>query len=425
MPSISADPQTHCQGTGPRWGSVGINGQEDKFFSESWLGALSGGMLDVLVFIESTDPSSEAVLSNYARQVAEIAPSFRGRPFGVQDASLTVNVTAVGAPTVPPHPGYSRIGGEEGFRLRAAVWEETAAAPAVICAHVVVTNLDLQNPLLFTFELGGRAPPASKEMLTVRRIFGPGAVANLTTNNGSRWLPVQAWLAPADTGIFQAGCTVSLANASNIAQPDVETPALRRTAGWSTPGFGGVDPLVSITSDTTVAKDGRHSARIRLPSAVPLVLAFPGKQLVPPPPLVHFGMNGTVKVPAGYPQVGNSITLLPGHTYSVSLAVQATPPGTTVELMGGMWRIEQLLVKEMEPNVRANYSGTTLGKVVVAAGQGWQELTATVAVPAATPGVGNNGTALQLRITPPESERGLGATAWVDSASVVDVADLP
>ena len=135
-------------------------------------------------------------------------------------------------------------------------------------------------------------------------------------------------------------------------------------------------------------------------------------------------MNDTVKVPAGYPQVGNSITLLPGHTYSVSLAVQATPPGTTVELMGGMWRIEQLLVKEMEPNMRANYSGTTLGKVVVAAGQGWQELTATVAVPAATPGVGNNGTALQLRITPPESERGLGATAWVDSASVVDVADL-
>ena len=203
MPSISADPKRICQGTGPRWGSVGINGQEDKFFSESWLGALSGGMLDVLVFIESTDPSSEAVLSNYARQVAEIAPSFRGRPFGVEGAALTVNVTAAGAPTVPPHPGYSRIGGEEGFRLRAAVWEETAAAPAVICAHVVVTNLDLQNPLLFTFELGGRAPPASKEMLTVRRIFGPGAVANLTTNDGSRWLPVQAWLAPADTGIFR------------------------------------------------------------------------------------------------------------------------------------------------------------------------------------------------------------------------------
>ena len=65
------------------------------------------------------------------------------------------------------------------------------------------------------------------------------------------------------------------------------------------------------------------------------------------------------------------------------------------------------------------------GVIQIGERKGWQELTATVVVPAATPGVGNNGTALQLRITPPESERGLGATAWVDSASVVDVADLP
>ena len=52
-----------------------------------------------------------------------------------------------------------------------------------------------------------------------------------------------------------------------------------------------------------------------------------------------------LNVPLGYPLVGESATLLPGHTYHVSLAVQATPPGTTVELMGGLWHLQKLLVK--------------------------------------------------------------------------------
>jgi hypothetical protein len=82
---------------------------------------------------------------------------------------------------------------------------------------------------------------------------------------------------------------------------------------------------------------GRHSTKIQLPSATPLVLPFPGKQLVPGPPLVHWGMNNSAHVPVGYPQIGSSITLLPEHTYHVSLAVQATPPGTIIELLGGLW----------------------------------------------------------------------------------------
>ena len=374
-------------------------------------------------------------MSNYARQAAEIGPSFRGRPFGAAGAALTVNATAVGAPTVPPHAGFNHVGGEEGWRLRATVWEETAAAPAVICAHVVVTNLDQADPLLFTFDLGGRAPPASATMLTAQRIFGPGKIGNATTADGSSWSAVQEWLAPSETGIYRIGCEPAkapTANATNIAEPDTESPALRGAAGWSRPSFGGVDPLVSMTSDTTVAKEGRHSVKIRLPTAVPLVLPFPGKQLVHPPDLIHFGMNASAygpvsregaKVPKGYPQLGG-VTLLPEHPYHVSLAVQATPPGTTIELLGGLWRVEKLIVQEMSPHIRANYTGTTLGKLVTAAGATWQELKATVVVPAATMGVGNNGTALQLRITPPESERGLGATVWFDSASVVDAADL-
>jgi hypothetical protein len=70
--------------------------------------------------------------------------------------------------------------------------------------------------------------------------------------------------------------------------------------------------------------------------------------------------------------------------------------------------------------VRANYTGSTLGQLEVAAGcPGWQKLKATVVVPAASPGPGHNGTALQLRVTPPKSERGWGATVWFDEAVVV------
>jgi hypothetical protein len=345
---VRFEPICNCPGAAANWGSVGITGQEEKFLSESWLGAVSAGMLDVLVFISQGDPSSEAVLSNYARQAAEIGPSFRGRPFGADGAKLTVNATAIGAPTAAPHPGFNRIGGEEGWRLRATVWEEAAAAPAIICAHVIVTNLDVDNPLLFTFQLGGRAPPtagaaASAALLTAQRIFGAGKVTgNLTTSDRSAWQPVQAWLSPAETGIYRIGCEAAKpppANSSNIAKADIESAALRSVAGWAKPAFGGVDALVHISSDTTVAKEGRHSTKMRLPSADPVVLPFPGKQLVPPPPLVHYGMNASVHVPMGYPQVGGSITLLPGHTYDVSLAVQATPPGTKVELLGGLWHI--------------------------------------------------------------------------------------
>ena len=161
---VPFEPVCNCPGVAANWGSAGITGQEEKFLSESWIGAISGGMLDVLVFIEEGDINSDAVMYNYARQAAEIGPSFRGRPFGSEGAALTVNASAVGAPTTSPHAGFNRIGGEDGWRLRAAVWEENAAAPAVIRAHVVVTNLDMENPLLFTFELGGRMPPPSTDV---------------------------------------------------------------------------------------------------------------------------------------------------------------------------------------------------------------------------------------------------------------------
>lgn len=414
------EPICNCPGVDTIWGTRGITGQENKLLSESWLGAVSGGMLDLLVFIEQGCPWTEAVMTSYARQAAEISPSFRGRGFRVeqQEAALTVDASALTAPTSPPHSVFGRVGGEYGWQLRATVWEEEPAAPAVICAHVVVTNLDLDDPLLFQFELGGRAPPTSN--ISAIRIFGPGRVTgHLTTTDGSAWLPVQAWLGPAETGIYRIGCQEPAKGSTNLASVPIESQALNRVAGWSTVGCGGENALVQMTSDAAVAVEGRHSLKVVLPSADPLVFPFPGKQLSPPPPMLRWGAT-----------VGGSITLLPGHTYHISLAVQATPPGTVVELLGGLWRTTTEDRNEYGADDCSNYTGHTFGKVVVTS-QGWQDLNATVAVPRAVEAASDvgganvwNGTALQLRVTPPGSERGWGATAWLDKASVVDVAGL-
>ena len=92
---------------------------------------------------------------------------------------------------------------------------------------------------------------------------------------------------------------------------------------------------------------------------------------------------------------GRSVTLLAGHTYDVSLSVQASPAGTTVELLDGYWTVQNgSTVREAEPDIRAAYvQRSVLGSV--AGNQSWQLLAAHVAVPAAT--AGRNGTALQLR----------------------------
>ena len=117
-------------------GTVGIFGQETMLLSQSWLGAIDAGTLDILVFIEGANLATESVIAQYARQVAELAPSFRGR-FGTP--ALTINATALGPPPIAANPNpHTLVGGASGLQLRAAVWEEEPQAPAVVCVHVAV-----------------------------------------------------------------------------------------------------------------------------------------------------------------------------------------------------------------------------------------------------------------------------------------------
>jgi hypothetical protein len=103
------------------------------------------------------------------------------------------------------------------------------------------------------------------------------------------------------------------------------------------------------------------------------------------------------------------------------MAIQATPPGTTVELMAGTWLVIDDVLKEFAPSAYCSYNGTTLGLWTAGVAElpgEWGVLSASVRVPNATPT--QNGTALQLRVTPPTSERGLGATLWFDAVTVVE-----
>ena len=75
------EPICNCPGVASQWGSYGIGGQEEKLLSEAWVGAISGGMLDNLIFIEEGDSNSDAVMC--------VLPSLTSRP------SLLVSISIV------------------------------------------------------------------------------------------------------------------------------------------------------------------------------------------------------------------------------------------------------------------------------------------------------------------------------------------
>ena len=101
--------------------------------------------------------------------------------------------------------------------------------------------------------------------------------------------------------------------------------------------------------------------------------------------------------------------------YDVRLSVQASPPGTTIELMSGYWVVLNGTIKEASPDIQATYHGEPVAKV--SGGQKWQRLATTVHVPMATSH--HNGTALQLRVTPKKFEgKDFGATVWADDVVI-------
>jgi hypothetical protein len=227
------------------------------------------------------------------------------------------------------------------------------------------------------------------------------------------------------TNLYRIGCDQATADPDNLAtNPTMEAPAMAVMPGWGQDLYGGAQPLVTMKSDTAVAAEGRHSTKITIPSAKPIVLPLEGTKEVPPNPDASWGAQHVP--PAGTKVFGASVVLAPGKTYEVRLSVQASPPGTTIEIMDGYWSVTNGTVAdpygdtgspidEGHPILKAKYHGEPLAKV--SGGQKWQRVAATVRVPAVT--AHRNGTALQLRLTPKEFEgKDYGAVVWVDEVSI-------
>ena len=108
---------------------------------------------------------------------------------------------------------------------------------------------------------------------------------------------------------------------------------------------------------------------------------------------------------------------MPGSSsWNVSVLVQASPCGTSIALVSGGWRVTESTDRDMEEDTRGIWEGEELSSVTPC-GADWTRLEAELNVP---PGnATRNGTALQLRLAVPQSERGWGGTVWVGSASVV------
>ena len=114
--------------------------------------------------------------------------------------------------------------------------------------------------------------------------------------------------------------------------------------------------------------------------------------------------------------VGTSVVLPGSSSWNVSVLVQASPCGTSIALVSGGWRVTESTDRDMEEDTRGIWEGEELSSVTPC-GADWTRLEAELHVP---PGNAmRNGTALQLRLAVPQSERGWGGTVWVGSASVV------
>ena len=198
--------------------------------------------------------------------------------------------------------------------------------------------------------------------------------------------------------------------------------------------YGQPLPEAMMQSDTAISRTGRHSIKVVLPTARPLVFPLPGPAVASPkfnctsgPPAASkasWAKTGAAPCP-GDLVVGASVSLPRSETWVVSLYVQTSPPGTRVAIMDGGWNFSSAVQRNWQFDVTSSgYIGKSIATVTGAAavdeaGQRlWQRLEARVEANSTAPTVA----ALQIRATPPPSERGFGATVWLADVSVTKAA---
>ena len=402
-------------------------------FSQAWLAAVMADLSDQLIFIDTGDDLGMVnTAASIARSMHELAPSLRhtfGLPQITANASVLTNSSCYEGNT-PADPADSLPGGP----LRAAVWIENATVEG-LCAHIVVVNIAYSRPHEFrlTMHTADTAAHAALTGRQAQRMFAIGSkLLNISADKAQAPGGLTAepdWIGPGQTNIYRVGCPLPVVSTSNLAacqpnqtvsiahcnlNPAMEALADTPVQGWlpmMSPIPPGQDPRVQLVADTTVAYDGRHSLRVLVPTDEPLVIGLAGMQLVPPPASQNNFAVGDLLV-------GNSAVLPGGRTFQVSLAVQASPPGTTVTLMTGGWEITDLGAWNGLGRQVAYQGQPVPNATVVGRGAHWAVLSAVLRVPVTAK---SNSTALQVRVSPPPSARGFGAMAWLDAVSITEL----
>ena len=424
-------------------------------YAQIWLGAVMADMWDQLIFAGGYYRWT-AMAAKISARMQELRPSFR-RPFGSPRPTVHVEVVTQASGCFAPTDAQAQA--LAGGPLRAAVWSEATGGNA-ICAHLVVVNAGLEAPAVFRANISGLSGPAAG--LTATRLFEPGASPSLIGDGRSQLSLSEDWIGPGAVNIYRIGCSEHKQAATNLATPLFAAPepiplasatTVLPKLAWSVwpwsddnPMSAAYDSRLSVMSDTSVAvSPARHSLRVNVPSAQPVVLALPGKQLVPDGPWgTNMHWKPSTPVRPGDRVVGTSVVLPGDSSWKVSILVQASPCGTSIALVSGAWRVTESTDRDMEvrcpfydatallvcsvaselicvwrwyqEDTRGVWEGEELSSVTPC-GADWTRLEAELNVP---PGnATRNGTALQLRLAVPQSERGWGGTVWVGSASVV------
>jgi hypothetical protein len=80
-------------------------------------------------------------------------------------------------------------------------------------------------------------------------------------------------------------------------------------------------------------------------------------------------------------------------------------------------QIKNVIDREGSQDVTGTYNGVALAPSVTPCGTNWTTLEVMLQLPLANATV--NGTALQLQLVAPQTERGWGASIWIGAASIV------
>ena len=356
-------------------------------YAQIWLGAVMADMWDFLIFAGGYFRWT-AMAAKISARMQELRPSFR-RPF--RSPRPTVRVEEVKQASGCFAPTDAQAQALAGGPLRAAVWSEATGGNA-ICAHLVVVNAGLEAPAVFRANISGLSGPVAG--LTAARLFEPGAPPSIS---GDGQLS-EDYIGPGAVNIYRIGCSEHEQAATNLATPLFAAPepiplasatTVLPKPAWSVwpwsddnPMSAAYDSRLSVVSDTSVAvSPARHSLRLNVPTGQPVILALPGKQLVPDGPwATNMHWKPSTPVKPGDRVVGTSVVLPGSSSWNVSVLVQASPCGTSIALVSGGWRVTESTDRDMEEDTRGIWEGEELSSVTPC-GADWTRLEAELHVP--------------------------------------------